>query len=153
MLDTKMETLSSSIHEKLLGRRSTPRTTSPSSEQGGEGTKAGVSQEIPVSSEAGTHQHISSQGKRSFASSSSKIDFSNVASALSLPLIVTNKEKQPMTTEEIELSELQRLQQEIKMKEAEKRNKADLDKDLELIWPVWNKQTITELVRNGRIAY
>ena len=39
------------------------------------------------------------------------------------------------------------------MKEAEKQNKADLDKDLELIWPVWNKQTITEHVRNGRIDY
>ena len=58
-----------------------------------------------------------------------------------------------MTTQEMELSELQKLQQEIKMKEAEKRNKADLDKDLELIWPVWNKQTITEHVRNGRIDY
>ena len=58
-----------------------------------------------------------------------------------------------MTTQEMELSELQKLQQEIKMKEAEKRNKADLDKDLKLIWPVWNKQTITQHVRNGRIDY
>ena len=87
MLDTKMEALSSSIYEKLLGRGSAPRTTSPSSEQGGEVTTAGVSQEIPVSSEADTQQ-----GKRAFASSSSKIDFSNVASAISLPLIVTSRE-------------------------------------------------------------
>ena len=99
IIDTKMEALSSSIYEKLLGRRSTPRSTGPSSEQGGEGTTAGVSQEIPVSSEAEIHQRPPSPGKRAFTSSSSKIDFSNVASALSLPLIVTGREgKQPMTS-------------------------------------------------------
>ena len=58
-----------------------------------------------------------------------------------------------MTIEESELSDLQKIQQEIKMQEAEKQNKADLDKDLELIWPVWNKKTITEHVRNGRPSY
>ena len=58
-----------------------------------------------------------------------------------------------MTSSEMEASELQKLQEEIKMKEAEKRNKADLDKDLEVIWTVWNKQTITQHVRNGRPAY
>ena len=110
MLDTKMEALSSSIYEKLLGRRSMPRATGPSSEQGGEVTTAGVSQEIPVSSEAETHQ-----GKRVFASSSSKIDFSNVASALSLPLIVTRKEgKQPMTTEEMSFRNFRSFNKKIK---------------------------------------
>src|SRR6187200_875955 len=58
-----------------------------------------------------------------------------------------------MTSKEMELSELEKLQQNIKMKEAEKRNKADLDKDLELIWPTWDKKTISDYVRNGRIDY
>ena len=129
MFDTKMEDLSSSIQDRLLGRRTKPQATGPSSEQGGEGTTAGVSLEIPVSSESEAHQHLSSQGKREIASGS-KINLSNVASTLSLPLIVTSKDKHIMTTEESELSDLQKIQQEIKMQEAEKRNKVDLDKDL-----------------------
>ena len=153
MIDKKMEDLSSSIHDRLLGRRTKSQSTGPSSEQGGEGTYIGVSQEIPVTSEAEAHQQPISQQMKSFASSSSKIDFSNVASALSLPLIITNKEKQIMNFEERELSDLQKLQQEIKMQEAEKRNKADLDKDLELIWPTWDKKAITEHVRSGRVSY
>ncbi|KAL4568114.1 hypothetical protein LXL04_023715 [Taraxacum kok-saghyz] len=146
MMDAKIETLSSSIHEKLLGRRPTPKATGHSSKQGGEGTMstAGVSEEIPVSINA----------EMPFATSSSKIDFSKVASALSLPLIVTGRDgKQPMTSQEMECSELEKLSEEIKQKEAEKRNKANIDKDLEFIRPTWNKKTITDHVRNGRIDY
>ncbi|KAL4583290.1 hypothetical protein LXL04_007860 [Taraxacum kok-saghyz] len=114
MLDAKMEGLSSSIQDRLLGKCTKPQATGPSSQpKATERTSIGVSQEILVSSKAEAHQHLSSQGKRSFASSSSKVDLSNVASALYLPLIVTNKEKQVMTNEESELSELQKLQQEI----------------------------------------
>ena len=65
--------------------------------------------------------------------SSSKINLSNVASALSLPLIVTEKDKQIMTGEEEDMSEFQKIQQEIKIKEAKKRNKADLDADIKFI--------------------
>ena len=58
-----------------------------------------------------------------------------------------------MTSEEMQRSELEKLTQEIKQKEAENRNNADLDKDLELIWPTWNKKTITDHVHSGRIDY
>ena len=45
MLDAKMEGLSSSIQDRLLGRRTKPQATGLSSEKGGEGTSIGVSQE------------------------------------------------------------------------------------------------------------
>ena len=76
-----------------------------------------------------------------------------MASALSLPLIVTDKDKRIMTDEEEEMSDLQKIQLEIKMKEAEKRNKADLDADIKFIWPTWNRQTITDHIRNGMPTY
>ena len=39
------------------------------------------------------------------------------------------------------------------MKEAEKCNKADLEADISVIWPTWNKKTITEHIRTGRPTY
>ncbi|KAL4573963.1 hypothetical protein LXL04_020785 [Taraxacum kok-saghyz] len=155
LMDAKLENLTSSIFDKLLGRRSTSRSTGPSSETGGDATTAGVSQEIPVSSEVLITTQAATQPPTStFASSSAKIDFSNVHSILGLPPIGSKRpDRQPMTSSEMEVSELQKLQEEIKMKEAEKRNKADLDKDIEAIWPIWNKQNITQHVRNGRPAY
>ena len=76
-----------------------------------------------------------------------------MASALSLPLVVTDKDKSIMIGEEEEMTNLQKIQLEIKMKEAEKRNKADLDADIKFIWPTWNRQTITDHIRNGRPTY
>ncbi|KAL4554680.1 hypothetical protein LXL04_037282 [Taraxacum kok-saghyz] len=147
MMDAKLENLSSSIFDKLLGRRSASRATGPSSETGGDATTTGVSQEIPVSSEV----PISTQA---FASSSTKIDFSSVHSILDPPPFGSHRpDKRPMISSEMDVSDLQKLQEEIRMKEAEKRNKADIDKDIEAIWPIWNKQTITQHVRNGRPAY
>ncbi|KAL4579732.1 hypothetical protein LXL04_015896 [Taraxacum kok-saghyz] len=155
LMDAKLENLTSSIFDKLLGRRSASRATGPSSETGGDATTAGVSQEIPVSSEVPITTQAATQPQTStFGSSSVKIDFSNDHSILGLPPIGSQRpDKQPMTSSEMEASELQKLHEEIKMKEDEKRNKADLDKDIEAIWPVWNKQSITQHVRNGKPAY
>jgi len=156
MMDAKLENLSSSIFDKFLGRRSTTRTTGPSSETGGDETSAGVSQEIPVSSEVPTTtQTTTIPPQTTFASSSAKIDFSTVHTILGLPPLTSSQRegKQPVTSIEMERSELEKLQEQIKLSEAEKRNKADLDKDLELIWTVWNKQTINQHVRNGRPTY
>ena len=155
MMDAKLENLSSSIFDRFLGRRSATRTTGPSSETGGDATSAGVSQEIPVSSEVPiTSQSTTLPPQTTFASSSERIDFTKVHSILGLPPIGSQREgKQQITSEEMNRSELEKLQEEIKLREAEKRNKADLDKDLELIWTVWNKQTITQHIRNGRPTY
>ena len=48
-----------------------------------------------------------------------------------------------MTEDQEEMTQLQKIQQEIKMKEAEKRNKEDIEADIKFIWPMWDKKTIT----------
>ena len=58
-----------------------------------------------------------------------------------------------MTEEEKEMTELQKIQHEIKLKEVEKQNKADIDVYITFIWPTWDKKTITEHIRNGRPMY
>ena len=154
LMDAKLESLSSSIFDKLIGRRSSSRVTGPSSETGGDATTAGVSQEIPVSSEVPvTTQAVTKPPTSTYESSSANIDFSKVHSILGLPPIGSQKGKEPITSSVMQASELEKLQEEIRMRESEKRNKSDLDKDLEFIWPTWNKQTITQHVRNGRIDY
>ena len=39
------------------------------------------------------------------------------------------------------------------MKEAEKRNKADIEADIKFILPKWNKKTITKHIRTRRSTY
>ena len=46
-----------------------------------------------------------------------------------------------------------KIQLQPKQKEAEKWNKAQLDADINFIWPTWNEQTITEHVKSGKPQY
>ena len=152
MLDRKMETLSSAIQDKLLGRRSVsttpPEATGLSSQQGGDGTSTGVSQEIPVT---GVSQAIpiTSHQEGSSSKNISKMDFSTIETALSLPFSIgRNKEKG--TGEDPETTRLQQVQLELKQRESERRNKAQLDANIQFIWPTWNEKTITEHIKFGR---
>ena len=145
-----MESLSSAIQDKLLGRCSTTtvttRATGLSSQQGGEEVSTGVSQEIPVTSQETSKHQMESSSK------TSKMDFSTLETALSLPFSIgRNKEKQ--TEEDPEITKLQQIQLELKQRELEKRNKAQLDANISFIWPTWNEQTITEHIKSGRPRY
>ena len=75
------------------------------------------------------------------------MNFSTIETALSLPFSIgRNKEK--VTDPDPETTKLQQIQLELKQRESEKRNKAQLDANIEFIWPTWNEQTITEHIKS-----
>ena len=150
LLDKKMDSLSSSIQDRLLGRRSTPTTTTTrsgtlsSQQRRKEEVSAGVSQEIPVTSQ---NQQMQSSTR------TSKLNFSTIETALSLPSSIGRGKIINTGEDETELTKLQKIELELKQRESEKRQEAHLHADLSLIWPTWDKQTITDHISSGRPKY
>ena len=88
----------------------TTRAPDTSSKQGGEGVFIGVLQEIPVTSKPIVSEILTSQAHKK------RVNVSRILLALNLPLTVSVSERNKgiVTSEEQELSELEKIQLQIK---------------------------------------